>query len=388
MSAKRRRPANSDSSRNDSSRGSSSEDDSEHDSGRYDEYEDAFDSLDDKARDRRKRRSSVPGTGKLRDGRIVSRTRGHYRVVLHRSDSTGGDPKSGEANREDSKRDEAAVSCSIRGRLLGLEVPVVGDLVRVRLEGEEGVLEEVLPRRNSLTRVSEEDDLVFKIIAANVDVLGIVLAIDPHPPRWALADRMLVLSEREEFRAVIVLNKSDLLDPDSDAAHEINEAVAVYRNLGVDVCFTSALEPLGLDVLEELLREQISVLAGHSGVGKSSLMNALYPGLNLQVGSTNPQTGKGRHTTTLARLVSLPSGGYMVDTPGFREFGLGDVPVADLGRYYPEFRPIIGECRFSDCLHREEPGCALRTALERGEVSKLRYQNYLLILSGLVERQR
>jgi len=373
MSAKRRQPRRSDRSIFDPPQPDS--DSRPSGNNRYDEYEDAFDGVEDKSRERRKRRKAAPATGKLREGRVISRSRGHYRVALRAGDAdttTSGDE----------------VKCSLRGRLRGLDVPVAGDLVRLRLDGEEGVLEEVLPRRNSLTRVSEEDESVFKVIAANVDVLGIVLSVEPHPPRWALADRMLVLSEREEFRAVIVLNKTDLLEVDSPEGREIENAAAVYRELGVDVCYTSALQPSGLDDLESLLRGQVSVLAGHSGVGKSSLLNALYPDLQLEVGRTNPHTGKGRHTTTLARLVPLPTGGYMVDTPGFREFGLGDVPVADLGRYYPEFRRIIGACRFSDCLHRDEPGCALRQALERDEVSKLRYQNYLLILSGLVEGQK
>lgn len=365
MSAKRRRPAK-----------SHSDDNSSY--SKYSDYEDAFESQgasSRKPRGHRRPRSPTSSSGQdrgLRDGRIVSRSRGHYRVEIRNSEG----------------EHVEALNCSLRGRLQGLDVPVVGDCVRVRVEGEEGVLEEVLERRNSLTRVSEEDELVFQVIAANIDVLAIVLSVEPPPPRWALADRMLVLAEREGFETVIVLNKMDLLEEGSVVARDIVSVLDVYRDLGVEVFLTSATAETGLSALEEKLRGRVSVLSGHSGVGKSSLLNALYPGLNLAVGRTNPQTGKGRHTTTLARLIPLPRGGYMVDTPGFREFGLGDIPAADLGRYYPEFREIIGKCRFSDCLHRREPGCALQVALEQGEVSKLRYQNYLQILTGLVERHR
>lgn len=303
-------------------------------------------------------------------GRVVSRSRGRYRVAV---------------------ASHGIVTCFLRGRLKGWEAPVVGDFVRVAIQRDgRGVLEGVEPRRNVLSRVSEEDGET-RLAAANIDLLVIVLAVEPFPPRWVLADRLLVLAEREDYEALIVMNKRDLLaasDPDEDPrAGEIERAASVYRGLGRPVLWTSAIDGTGLDDLKGRLRGRTNVLSGQSGVGKSSLLNALAPGLDLRVRTVNPATGKGRHATTLARLVSLPFGGYLVDTPGFREFGLGDVEAANLGRYYPEFLPIIGNCRFTDCLHRDEPGCALTPARERGDVSNFRYQNYLQILSGLVEKE-
>jgi ribosome biogenesis GTPase len=262
---------------------------------------------------------------------------------------------------------------------------VVGDRVSVSLSSEHrGVVEDVRPRRNLLSRVSEEDDSAFQIIAANLDRLVVVLAAEPFPPRWVLADRLLVLAEREGFEAALVVNKIDLAG--AAARKSIATAAEAYARIGVPLVGTSALEGTGLERLRECLEGQLSLLCGHSGVGKSSLLNRLCPGVELATGAVNEQTGKGRHTTTVARLVKLPFGGYLVDTPGFREFGLGHVAPAELGRFYPEFRPVIGHCRFSNCLHRDEPGCALKRAVDRAEVSNFRYQNYLQILAGLVEK--
>jgi ribosome biogenesis GTPase len=297
---------------------------------------------------------------------VVARSRGKYRVLC-------------EGGQE--------LECRLRGRLLAAQAgPVVGDRVRVSAGG--GTLELVEERRNLLRRVSEEDPSAAQPIAANIDLLGIVLACEPAPPRWGLADRLLVMAEREGFQPILVLNKCDLLQPGTNAARELESALEIYRGLGFGVCLVSALTGAGKGELLERLAGRISVLSGHSGVGKTSLLNALAPGHGYEVDEVNPITGKGRHTTTLARLVPLPGSGYLVDTPGVREFGLGDVAAAELGRYYPEFRPIIAECRFSDCLHRQEPGCALRPSVGLGKVSNLRYQNYLQILSGLLQRTR
>jgi ribosome biogenesis GTPase len=263
---------------------------------------------------------------------------------------------------------------------------VVGDRVTLRIsDSRQGVIEEILPRSNLVTRVSETEPFKTRVMAANLDALGIILAIEPFPPRWVLADRMLVLAEQENLMAFIVINKIDLLDPRQDRTGEVRSQAEVYQKLGVAICWTSALRGDGMERLESLLKNRLTAFAGHSGVGKTSLLNRLVPEIHLEVAGVNPLTLKGRQTTTTSRLVSLKCGGYIVDTPGFREFGLGRIQAAELGRFFPEFRPVISQCRFSDCLHQQEPGCALVPAVEQGLVSKLRYQNYLQILSGLVE---
>ncbi len=278
---------------------------------------------------------------------------------------------------------DGTLTCYFRGRVAEDERPVVGDRVRVHAEGGEGVLDEILPRRNALMRVAEDDPSRVKRVAANIDRLHVVLAASPFPPRWALADRLLALCEQEDFEAVIVVNKIDLVESDSDEWRELEEAASVYRELGFPVLLTSAVDGRGLDELRESLRDRIGVLSGHSGVGKSSLLNALHPDWDLATGEVNPLTSKGRQTTTGSRLLRLPSGGHVVDTPGFREFGLGHLEPADLGRCYREFRPFISECRFADCLHHGDPDCGVERAVEAGAISELRYGNYLRILEGL-----
>ncbi|MBI4583432.1 MAG: ribosome small subunit-dependent GTPase A [Planctomycetes bacterium] len=297
------------------------------------------------------------------EGVVLSRSRGCYQVATP----------------------EGELDCSIRGRLRGNEKPVAGDRVCLRpVAGGGGVLEEVLPRKNQLLRVSEEDERQHQTIVANLDLLVVVLAVSPAP-RWALADRLLAVAERQGFDPLIVINKIDLAAEGSPERSGLDAEAAVYRGLNVPVLYTSALYQQGIDELRQRLKEKKSVFSGHSGVGKSTLLNALQPELRLKIGEVNAWTGKGRHTTSMARFLRLKGGGWVADTPGFREFGLGDMQPADLGRCYPEFRPFISQCRFQDCLHQAEPGCALKPALEEGAVSKLRYQNYLQILRGLVK---
>ncbi len=306
---------------------------------------------------------ALAAAGPVLDGVVLSRSRGCFQVAIP----------------------DGEVDCSIRGRLRGIEEPVAGDRVRLRRTGAGGgVIEEVLPRKNQLWRVSEEDERQHQTIAANIDLLVVVLAVSPAP-RWALADRLLAVAERQGFDPLIVVNKIDLAPEGSPERGALDAAAAVYRGLNIPVLCTSALCQLGIDELRQHLKEKTSVFSGHSGVGKSTLLNDLQPELRLKIGAVNAWSGKGRQTTTMARFLKLEGGGWVADTPGFREFGLGDLEPPDLGRCYPEFRPFIGQCRFQDCLHRDEPGCALKPALEQGMISKLRYYNYLQILKGLVK---
>ncbi len=279
--------------------------------------------------------------------------------------------------------------CSFRGRFRdrgeGRSTAVVGDRVLVsKLAAGEGILEKVLPRRSELVRGTASGASV--VVAANVDRLLVILAAREPPPRWALVDRMLVAAERDGLESAVCLNKLDQAGPEVERA-ALEEILALYRNLGYGAFFVSALSGGGLEGLRSWLRDKTTVLSGHSGVGKSTLINALSPSLDLVVGDLNRVTGKGRQTTTAVSLFKLPSGGYVADTPGFREFQPVDLKPADLGRHYPEFRRVLegARCRFSDCLHRIEPSCAVRKAVDVGAVSKMRYENYLQILASLLD---
>ncbi len=258
--------------------------------------------------------------------------------------------------------------------------PVVGDVVRfVRVAGGSGQIVEVLPRRNQLARrgavprpgahASEQ------VIVANVDLVVPVFAAAHPTPKWNLLDRYLALAEARALPSLVCITKADLAPGGDD---EFEEALAEYRRLGYPLVLTSAHTGAGLDALRAALRGRVAVLLGKSGVGKTSLLNALEPGLGLRVAEVSRATGKGRHATTQARLFPLDGGGALVDTPGTREFGLWDVAADELALFFPEMRPWVGQCKFGlDCRHDEEPGCAIRQAVLRGQVSPRRYQSYL-----------
>ena len=297
--------------------------------------------------------------------------------------------------------DEGVLLCSLRGKIRDARskrMPVVvGDRVVIsRTAPDEAVLEKVLPRRNALSRSRAPSgrepswstgrrgrrDPNETVIAANVDQVLLVLAAVAPPPRWSLVDRVLVSAEYEGVAAGICLNKCDQVDDDAEERAELESWLALYRDLGYAAFAVSALARRGIDALEGWLRDRFTVLSGHSGVGKSTLLNTLVPALTVETGAVNRTTGKGRHTTTAVTLYALDEGGHLVDTPGYREYGLLGLGAADVGRFYVEFRPHVGHCRFTDCLHVEEPECAVRTALERELIDARRYENYLQILAS------
>jgi len=249
--------------------------------------------------------------------------------------------------------------------------------------GEAWVITEILPRRSRLARRAPGSGFGERVVAANVDQVVVVFAAakpDPHP---RMLDRFLVIAEGNELAARVVVNKVDLAGQQA-----ARERFADYERAGYPVHFTSAKGGLGLDELREALRGRTSALSGPSGVGKSSLLNALYPGLDLRVGEISESVNKGRHTTVGALLHPLPDGGYVADTPGLREVGMWGLPPEELDRCFPELRPLLEYCRFSDCTHAVEPGCAVRAAVEAGEVSSARYESYLKLREELEETER
>jgi ribosome biogenesis GTPase len=224
------------------------------------------------------------------------------------------------------------------------------------------------------------------VIAANIDQVLVVLAARQPPPRWGLVDRVLISARVEDLAAAVCINKWDEVDGDAAGAKELDDALAVYSGLGFAVFRSCALRGDGLEDLESWMRERVTVLSGHSGVGKSTILNALCPGARAATGEVSGATGKGRHVTTAAELHELRGGGYLADTPGYRQYGVVAVPPAQLALYYPELEAHVSRCRFKDCLHRTEPDCAVLAARARGEVSELRYRNYLQILESLEGR--
>ncbi len=258
----------------------------------------------------------------------------------------------------------------------------VGDEVRcIQAEDGKGLIVELLPRRNKLTRRSAVSKPLHhgahpfeQIIVTNVDQVVPVIAAAQPDPKWNLLDRYLVSAEAGEIPALICITKLDLVQGNDG---ELQAALTEYRQIGYPSVLTSTISGEGIDSLRAALKGHISVLVGKSGVGKTALLNAIQPGLGLRVKEVNQVTGKGRHTTTSLEMFPLEGGGAIVDTPGTREFGMWD-NVDDLAMLFAEMRPLVGKCRFGlDCNHDEEPGCAIRKAVMAGQISPRRYQSLI-----------
>lgn len=269
--------------------------------------------------------------------------------------------------------------CPLPGRLLlHGERLVVGDRVMWRPRAESGVITAVLPRERVLLRSAPRRGRRGgaarpQVLAANVEQAVIVVALREPPPRTGLIDRMLVAAHAAGLDALLCLTKADLAPP-----AEAEALAAVYEPLGMPVRVVSAWRAQGLESLAQALAGRTSVLAGHSGTGKSTLLNALA-GTDQRVAALD-DTARGRHTTATARLIPLPGGGAVIDSPGVREFGLYGIAPHDLARHFPDFRAVAERCGFRDCLHREEPRCAVRAALEGGGLPPARYDSYRRLL--------
>lgn len=276
------------------------------------------------------------------------------------------------------------VFCRVRGRfyedLKGQKRPIApGDRVQVAITAPgEGVVEEIAPRKTRLSRISADGE-TEQVIAANVDRVAIVVAVRNPPLRPGLIDRLVVAARNQQLEPLIVVNKIDL------GPEEAEEVRRIYEELGLLVILVSAKEGVGVERLAAELAGRTTVLTGHSGVGKSSLLNRIDPEWALKTGEVSRQTTKGRHTTTRALLLPLRSGGYVIDTPGIRSFGLYDLKPTDLDIFFAEFDPYLGNCRFSDCTHSHEPKCAVRDAVAAGAIAKARYDAYRRILDTLDE---
>lgn len=311
---------------------------------------------------------TVPATPATVDGLVVRSTGSWYNV---RTDAG------------------ADVKARARGRfrLDALEIDetnplAVGDRVELRMEGDETALVTAIrPRHNQLSRRAAGNRGAVRehVIVANVDMAWCVQSVFGPKFNSGFVDRFLVAAEARHVAAGLVLNKADLMEEQPRAQEAMAFWSALYRKIGYPVLVTSAETGAGVDALRDALSGRVSVVSGPSGVGKSSLLNVVEPGLGLRTSHIGEKTQKGRHTTTFATLYEA-SGGWVADTPGVREFGIWDMSPVELGGYFVEFRPYIPDCRFPNCTHVHEPGCCLIDAVEAGEVTQERYASYVGIL--------
>lgn len=301
---------------------------------------------------------SIPGT-------VLSGTGGQWRVRL---------------------ADGSTRTAALRGRVkhVGGSKLAVGDEVALMHDAttDAWAISEILPRRSQLARRSPSGH-GERVVVANVDQVVVVFAMCKPEPNEKMLDRFLVIAEANDVAARIVINKVDLAAPGEAAAR-----FAPYAALGYPLHLTSTFTGEGLEALHEALRGRTSALSGPSGVGKSSLLNALYPGVDLRVGAISESVNKGRHTTVGALMHPLPDGGYVVDTPGLREVGLWGIEPRAIDRCFPEFVPTLDECRFADCRHQAEPECGVRTALAEGRIATARYESYLKLREEVEQGQR
>jgi ribosome biogenesis GTPase len=281
------------------------------------------------------------------------------------------------------------LECRLRGlfRTQGLRTtnPVaVGDHVTVIEEPDQegrGVIVRLEERRNYVVRKSVNLSKEAHVIAANIDLMVILATV--HMPRtsFGFIDRLLATAEAYGIAAMVVLNKSDLCDTE-ELQEQLFEYVDIYESIGYPVAIISAEQHLGVDELLDTLHGKVSLVTGHSGVGKSTLINTLCPELDLRVGDISEVHSKGTHTTTFAEMFPLQGGGFIIDTPGIKEFGLVDMKEDHLGHYFPEMFRLMTTCRFANCHHVNEPGCAVIAAVEEGTVPISRYNSYLGMLEN------
>ena len=316
------------------------------------------------------------GTGEVREGIVIRATSGRCRVSVGKT----------------------VWSCKVRGRLKKgpketQTVAVVGDRVRfLTLAGDPespvGVIEEILPRRNRISRLAarRSGGRTEQVLMANLDqVVAVQSLLEPAPQR-GFVDRLLVAAERFRVAGVLIMNKCDLADDLAAPGHQLRKW-DYYADLGYRVIRVSAVTGQGIEEFREALTDRISLMIGASGVGKSTLLNIIQPGLKLRVNEVTEKTGLGRHTTTRTELFPLLTGGFIADSPGIRGFDPWDIDPLQLRDYFPDFADCGAECRFRTCMHRDEPQCGIKAMVAAGKIPAWRHEAYLALLSDLTDRR-
>jgi len=283
--------------------------------------------------------------------------------------------------------DRQIVRCRLRGKLklkdLKVNNPVaVGDKVIYELEtnSDIGVITDIRPRENYIIRQSVHKSAFSHILAANIDQAVLIVTLTFPRTSLGFMDRFLVAAESFRIPAILIFNKSDLLDAEGLAYQQV--LMDLYDSLGYRCMPTSTVNGHNIEPFDQLLKRKTSLLSGHSGVGKSSLVNRVAPGLQLRTGEVSTFANKGVHTTTFAEMFEIGPDTFLIDTPGIKELGLADIEPWEISHYFPEMRDLLGQCRYHNCTHVHEPGCQVIEAVENGQIAESRYVSYLSMLQG------
>ena len=264
----------------------------------------------------------------------------------------------------------------------------VGDEVVFEMEDEaenRTIITELIPRRNYVNRISPANKRQHHIIASNLDQSLLIATIKDPRTSIGFIDRFLVTCEAFHIPAIVVFNKSDIHEEYETTVYE--DRKAMYERVGYKVLLTSVEEKEGLEELKEVLHGKTTLISGHSGVGKSSLINAILEGANIRTMEVSDWSGKGMHTTTFAEMHDMPDGGKIIDTPGMREFAIADISKDELSHYFPEMKQRLNDCQFNNCMHINEPGCAIKQAVVDGEIHEERYVSYCTILDSIEDKK-
>jgi len=293
----------------------------------------------------------------------------------------------------DVKHNNKVYTCRLKGkfRIKGIKNtnPVtVGDYVDFKLEENQdtGVIYDINERHNYIIRKSVNLSKQTHIIASNIDQVFLLITVNNPPTFPGFIDRFLASAEAYKIKVVLVFNKIDTYNDESILLQQ--KLKSIYTKIGYDCIDVSATKNIGITLLKDIMKDKVSMFAGHSGVGKSTLANAIDKKLNLKTKEISSQYKQGQHTTTFAEMFELPFGGYIIDTPGIKGFGVVDFEKNEITDYFPEFFKIKGNCKFNNCVHLNEPKCAIKDAVENGEIAASRYKSYLQILAGDVEHYR
>jgi ribosome biogenesis GTPase len=318
------------------------------------------------AKHKKKIPATAPAQESWREGTLVKSTGSFYEVELP---------------------DGQRVTCTLRGKFRMSEIrstnPVaVGDHVRISIEEPTSVIQEMLPRKNYVLRRSINLSRRVHVLCANIDLAIILFTLDQPVTTLGYVDRLLVTCEAYHIPVLIVFNKLDVLQSD-EMTSRLADYRAIYEAAGYETLALSAHDPQYQQAIQTRMQGMVSFVVGRSGAGKSTLINLADPTLKLKTGSISEFSGRGKHTTTHAEMFPLSFGGHIIDSPGFKEMEIFDIEQAELSGYFPEMRPLLDDCKFHNCIHQREPGCAVKQAVAEGKIAESRYHTYLGMLEEI-----